>query len=279
MTAKFIHAEQSSLRRWNLLAAVLHASFVIWTIQKPEKDVTQYKLTFNTATSPASDLDYAVETEATGSVGIRRLTLLFFGVTSLAHVLYATDFFGRGWYTSAISGYGWNPFRWIEYSFTASFMIYVIALVAGAKEQNNALVATLITPGLMLQGLTVERELHQNALAAGKKLDVDPILIWFNFLPAWLFFGLKWYIIWSAYFQLQSDLKDDGKVLDSRIQRLVTTQFIGFALFGVLQTLQVSGWSNHTRFSTYRYAVYEKAYILLSFVVKAALGISVASLL
>jgi hypothetical protein len=268
-----------SLRAWNALAALLHAGFALWVLQKNEKDVTKYKLTFNTSSSPTSDLDYAVETEASGAVGLRRLTLAFFGLTSLAHVLYATDFFGKGWYSSAVSGYGWNPFRWIEYSLTASLMIYVIALVAGAKEENNTIVATLITPGLMLQGLTVEREIHQNALAKGKSVDIDPVLIWFNFLPAWLFFGLKWYIIWSAYFQLQSDLKADGKTLDVRVQRLVTIQFIGFTLFGVLQTLQVSGWSNKTRFRTYRYEVYEKGYILLSFVVKAALGISVASLL
>ena len=268
-----------SLQTWNLFASLLHASFAIYVLTKREKSVTQYKLTFETSTSPASDLDYAVQTEASGSVGLRKLTIAFFGLTSLFHLLYASDFFGKGWYTSAVSGYGWNPYRWFEYSLTASIMIYVIAMVAGAKEQNNTLAATLITPGLMLQGLTIERELHQNRLAAGKKLNVDPILIWFNFLPAWFFFGLKWYIIWSAYFQMSSDLKAEGKELDSRIQRLVWTQFVGFSLFGVLQTLQVSGWSNNTRFKTYRYEVYEKAYIALSFVVKAALGVSVASLL
>lgn len=268
-----------SLQVWNVLAAVLHASFALWTLTKPEKNVTQYKLTFATSATPSSDLDYAVETEAAGSVGLRKLSVAFFAITSLAHIVYATDFFGKKWYSSAIYGYGWNPFRWIEYSVTAALMIYVIAVVAGAKEQTNALAAALLTPGLMLQGLTVERELHQNALAKGKQPSIDPVLIWFNFAPAWLFFGIKWYIIWSAYFQLQSDLKADGKVLDSRIQRLVTIQFIGFTLFGLLQTLQVSGWSNKTRFRTLRYESYEKAYIGLSFVVKAALGLSVASLL
>lgn len=271
--------ERYSIQRWNLLACLLHAGFATWVLQKPEKNVTSYKLTFNTAASPASDLDYAVETETSGTVGLRRLTVAFFGLTSFFHLLYATDFFGKGWYSQAVFGYGWNPFRWIEYSFTAGLMIYVIAMVAGAKEQNNTIVAALITPGLMLQGLTVERELHQNALAAGKPIKIDPALVWFNFLPAWLFFGLKWYIIWSAYFQLTSDLKAEDKEIDGRIQRLVYTQFIGFCLFGVLQTLQVSGWSNKTRFKTYRYEVYEKAYIFLSFVVKAALGVSVASLL
>jgi hypothetical protein len=268
-----------SLTKWNLFAAALHAGFTIWTLQKREKDVTQYKLKFNTAASPASDLDYAVQTEASKKTGLRRLTALFFGLTSFAHILYATDFFGKKWYSSAIKGFGWNPFRWIEYSLTASLMIYVIALVAGAKEENNTIVATLITPGLMLQGLTVERELHQNDLAKGKPVQIDPALVWFNFLPAWFFFGLKWYIIWSAYFQLQSDLKAEGKTLDSRIQRLVTIQFIGFTCFGIIQSAQVSGWSNKTRFRKYTYEAYEKAYIFLSFVVKAALGISVASLL
>lgn len=278
----------SELSTWNWTAALLHAGFFAYATTLPNKKVSLFKFQYDTATSPASDLDYDMKlVEEPGGVSIKALVVTFFLITALAHVAYATDFFGRGGYISSVTGFGWNPWRWLEYSVTASIMIYVIALVAGAKESSTALVATLITPGLMLQGLTVERELHQNELSRwnnckiSKKPYVDEVLIWANFAPAWLFFGLKWFIIWNAYFQLRNDLKVNNKTIDRKITDLVVVQFIGFTLFGIVQSAQVYGWTaaRGNTFGRQTYVTYEKAYIVLSFLAKAALGLSVARLL
>ena len=246
-----------------------------------------YKLSYETSENPASDLDYAMTTAEDGTRNVKTFVVVFFALTSLAHVLYATDFFGKGLYKNAVLGYGWNPFRWIEYSLTAGIMIYLIAIVAGAKESSNALVAALLVPGLMLQGLTVERELHQNALASWasrktqQKPNIDAVLVWANFIPAWIFFGIKWYIIWNAYFELKRQLENDGKTIDKRITELVFIQFLGFTAFGIIQSVQVYSWvySGRGHWTQSFYINYEKAYIALSFIVKAALGISVARLL
>lgn len=275
------------LSTWNWVAAALHSGFALWALSLPTKKVTLYDFKFDVSVVPASDLDYALETQPGGTVDLKALVVAFFSVTALAHVAYATDIFGRGGYARAVTGYGWNPYRWLEYSVTASIMIFVIAVVAGAKETSQALVAALLTPGLMLQGLTVERELQQNATAAwasgavSKRPTVDPVLVWFNFAPAWFFFALKWYIIWNAYLILKQDLDAAGRPLDPRITELVTIQFVGFTLFGVIQSFQVYGWVTNTRghWTQAPYIGYEKAYIVLSLVVKAALGLSVARLL
>ena len=279
-----------SLVVWNSVACALFLGFTIWSLTLPSQSITLYTFAFDTNVSPATDLDYPQKLEPYGTTNLKPFVVAFFAITALAHFLYATDFGAvfrgqSGPYTSAVYGYGWNPFRWLEYSITASLMIWIISVVAGAKEWSTALLATLITPGLMFQGLTTERALHQNAIAKwaeglrAKPKD-DAIIIWANFAPAWLFFALKWFIILNAFFVLDSELKDAGKAIDPRITQLVWIQFVGFSLFGVVQSIQVYGWAGpYKNFAQVPYVAYEKAYIVLSFLAKAALGISVARLL
>jgi len=279
-----------SLTTWNAVACALFTGLTIWSFTLPSASITLYTFAFDTAVSPASDLDYPQKLEPYGTTNLKPFVISFFLVTAIAHFLYATDFGALfrgqiGPYTKAVTGFGWNPYRWIEYSITASLMIWVISVVAGAKEWSTALLATLITPGLMFQGLTTERALHQNAIWDYSKglrnaPKDDAIIVWANFAPAWLFFALKWFIILNAYFVLDTELKAAGKAIDPRITQLVWIQFVGFSLFGIVQTVQIYGWIGPYRnFAATSYVAYEKAYIVLSFLAKVALGISVARLL
>ena len=253
-----------------------------------EKKVQLYSTSFNVSGTPASDIDYPQTlTPANAYVNVKILTVLFFALTALAHVAYATDLFGTGTYTRAVEGFGWNPYRWFEYSVTASIMIYIISAVAGNKDIVTALTAAFITPGLMLQGFTTEREIHQNALAAwgkgGELPDVDVPILLGNFLPSWLFFFIKWFLIFNGFWALQNNLRNANKPIDPNVTRMVYIQFFGFAAFGIFQTKQVYDWwralHSAARFSIPSYAFYEKGYILLSLVVKVLLGLSVAAIL
>ena len=250
--------------------------------------MTLYKTAFDTSATPISDIDYPQTLVPAGqSISIKTLVILFFAITSIFHVLYATDWLYTGKYSEAVNGWGWNPFRWFEYSITASIMIYVISIIVGNKDTVTALTATLITPGLMFQGYTNERELMQNALAAwgagrGALPPVDKYIVILNFLPAWLFFVIKWYILYNAFSALKNDLQAAGKPLDPQVIAMFYTQLIGFALFGVLQSKQVADWwrAVHSKpFPIWTYATYEKLYIVLSLIVKVALGVSVALIL
>lgn len=278
------------MQKWNLWAAAFHAGFALYACTLTDKRVKLFEFNYKINGQPASDLDYDMDLTKiqNDGVNIKRLVIAFFTITSLAHVAYATDMFGRGGYYSAVFGQGWNPFRWFEYSITASIMIYIISIVAGAKEESTALVAALLTPGIMLQGLTVERELKQNLLSSWstssgqkEKPYVDSVLIWANFAPAWFFFGIKWFIIFNAYLKLRSDLKKQNLTIDPKITQLVVSQFIAFSLFGVVQSIQIYSWTapRGSWSSRQAYITFEKMYIGLSFVAKAALGLSVARLL
>ena len=276
------------LSKWNYAAAGLHATAALVTyfvLNKKEKrlvDTTRTKFD-DAAPASASRVNIPVEIEYNSTVDLKGIVVGFFLITSAAHFLYANDFFGRGWYSSQVLGFGWNPFRWIEYSLSAGIMIYLISIVSGTKDQVSALSAALITPGLMINGFTTERALRQNEISAWsqnpstEKPRIDKEIVLSNLLPAWFLFGVKWYIILSNYSKIAKEAKDAGKPLDGSVTFLVFSQLFFFSIFGFIQTYQCY------RFFTLRegrtepmYISYEKAYIVLSAVTKLFLAATVA---
>lgn len=279
--------QMETLTRWNYAAAGVHLVATIAAIiilnDDTNRKVQMTRLAFDDSVLTNSRVDIPVKLEDHAKVDLKYFVVYFFAITSAAHFLYATDFFGRGWYSSAVLGFGWNPFRWIEYSLSASLMIYLISATSGTKDQVSAIAAALITPGLMINGLTTERALHQNALhywsenPKSMKPKIDKEIVLSNLLPAWFLFGVKWYIILSNYTKLAKEARDANLPLDKSVTFMVFSQLFFFSLFGVIQTYQVY------RFFTLRkgrkepeYISYEKAYIVLSTVTKLLLAGTVA---
>lgn len=275
------------LSKWNYAASVVHgvAAIAAGTMLKT-KSVRQVQMTrikFDDS-APTSDsrVDIPVVLENTEIIDLKYIVVGFFSITSIAHLLYATDFFGKGWYSKQVLGFGWNPFRWIEYSLSAGLMVYLISAVSGTKDQVSAVSAALITPGLMINGFTTERELRQNELhrwsiGKGHKPEVDPFIVASNLVPAWFLFGVKWYIILSNYSKLVKEAKDAGKPLDPSVTFMVFSQLFFFALFGIIQTYQVYRWTTSKKGREEpAFIQYEKAYIVLSAVAKLFLAGTVA---
>jgi hypothetical protein len=273
-----------TLSTWNYLAAIIHFGALLYTIlalrNRPKRLVEVFRLQYDETQPPSqSRVDVPVKIQNTGGIDLKIIVVAFFAVTALAHLLYATDFFGRGWYSSAVLGFGWNPFRWIEYSLSAGLMIYLISIASGTKDNVSATSTALITPGLMFSGLTNERVLQQNALhdwslnPTTPKPYVDPYILYTNLIPAWFLFGIKWYVILSNYSKLQKEAKDKGESLDGSVGVMVFSQLFFFSLFGVIQTYQSYRWATLKvgRIEPF-YLAYEKAYIVLSAVTKLALA-------
>jgi hypothetical protein len=276
-----------SLITWNYLAFFVHfvsAILSYFLINKTSSTVQMSRLKFNNDKIPESKVDIPVELEDNVKVDLKFIVVLFFSVTSFAHLLYATDFFGRGWYSSEITKYGWNPFRWVEYSISAGFMIYLISIASGTKDQISAVASGLIVPSLMINGFTTERELKQNDLykwslnpKTMKKPEIDPQIIFSNLLPAWFLFGVNWYIILSNYYKLSTQAKNAGKPFDTSISFMVYSQLFFFSLFGIIQTYQVYRWfTSKEGIVEPTFLQYEMAYIILSAVTKLFLGVTVA---
>jgi hypothetical protein len=278
-----------TLRTWNYASFALHLTATILAStmlsSKPKREVQLVRSKFDeTAPQSQSRVDIPVALENDSKVDLKFVVVGFFAITSAAHFLYATDFFGKGWYSKAVLGYGWNPFRWIEYSLSAGLMIYLISIASGTKDNISALSAALITPGLMINGFTTERSLMQNALHKWslnpdkvKKPKVDAEVVFSNLLPAWFLFGVKWFIILSNYSKIVDEAKRANKPLDPSVTFMVYSQLVFFSLFGVIQTYQVYRWATSMPGRTEpSFISYEKGYIVLSAVTKLLLAGTVA---
>ena len=266
------------------MASVLHLGAAVYTAlvlkNRSRRLVDVFRLQFDeTQPQTESRVDIPVKIQTKDRVDLKILVVAFFVVTSIAHFLYATDFLGRGWYSSHVLGFGWNPFRWIEYSISAGLMIYLISIASGTKEQISAISNALITPGLMVNGFTNERALQQNALHEWSlqpntpKPKVDALIVWSNIIPAWLLFFVHWYVILSNYSKLSKEAREQGKTLDTSVGFMVYSQLLFFSLFGVIQTYQVFRWRTLKpgRIEP-SFVMYEKVYIVLSAVTKLLLA-------
>ena len=195
---------------WNYAAFIIHAVATIISLfllqDESKRKVQMIRLKYDRTKLTESRVDIPVTLEDDVIVDLKFLVVSFFAITAFAHFLYATDFLGKGWYSSQVLGFGWNPYRWIEYSFSATIMIYLISAASGTKDQVSAVSAALITPGLMINGFTNERALKQNELHdwsidnSVPKPNVDASIVWSNLGPAWFLFAVHWYIILSNYF-------------------------------------------------------------------------------
>jgi hypothetical protein len=277
--------KMETLSKWNYIAAAVHLGAAIYTAlvlkNRSKRLVEVFRLQFDDSLPPSeSRVDIPVKIEPKEKVDLKFLVVAFFAITSFAHLLYANDFFGKGWYSSQLLGFGWNPFRWIEYSLTAGIMIYLISIASGTKEQVSAISNALITPGLMINGFTNERALQQNDLSRWSlnptelsKPHVDSFIVFSNLIPGWALFGVHWYVILSNYAKLSKEAKDANRPFDRSVSFMVYSQLIFFSLFGVIQTFQVYRWAT-ARVGRIEpsYIAYEKAYIVLSAVTKLVLA-------
>jgi hypothetical protein len=275
------------LSRWNWAACILHLTATIVTYNiigpstRPNRLVDMQHLIFDPTGLPTSKVNLPVTLEPDITVDIKFLVVTFFAITAVAHFLYATDFLGRGYYTNAIFGYGWNPYRWIEYSLSAGVMTYLITIVSGTKEQVSAIASALIVPSLMISGLTTERSLNQNALhrstvRGGKQAHIDPVVVWSNIGPSWFLFFTNWFIILLNFYRISRKAKQTGNPVDFSVQFMVYSQLAFFSTFGLILSYQVFRWatSRPGRIEP-AFVFYEKAYVILSAITKLLLAATV----
>lgn len=277
----------NTLRSWNWVACVVHllATVVTYIILKPEgkpkREVNMCRLAYDINNQTDSRVDLPVKLQPDAVIDLKYFVLGFFAITSIAHAVYATDFFGKGYYTSAVLGYGWNPYRWAEYSLSAGLMTYLISIVSGTKDQISAIASALIVPSLMISGLTTERALNQNALhdwsvKGGKKANIDAVVVWANILPSWFLFFTNWYIILSNYTRISAQAKEEGNPVDPSVSFMVYSQLFFFSLFGVIMSYQTYRWAtSHKGRVEPSFIAYEKAYIILSAITKLVLAATV----
>lgn len=174
---------------------------------------------------------------------------VFLALAAIDHLAVAT--FVRRRYERRIVR-GVNPFRWWEYSISASLMVVLIAMLAGVSELNALLMMFGANAAMIFFGLVMERA----------NLDIGNVR-WSPFIYGCIVGLVPWIGI-VVQFWLSSG---EGDGVPGFVYIIFVTLFVLFNCFAINMWLSYRG---NGRFSNPLFA--EKVYLVLSIVAKSALA-------
>ena len=149
-----------------------------------------------------------------------------------------------------------NPFRWIEYSLSASLMRVMIAQLSGVTDIHLLFMIFSATATTMLVGGLLHESVNATSRAVNETQN------WLPFSLAWVPQLSSWLVIFSYFLKAVSEADPPNFVW--------AIVFILFALDGVFAVLFWLQWAKIGPFSDY--ILGEKGFILLSFTAKALLA-------
>ena len=252
-----------SLQQYNRGAMMLHLAsavgFGTYFLAKdsttpPGVDLTvrDHQLTF---TDVSGNLTYAYSSESDMVVTIQQIQYLlvaFFIITACFHLYYyLADGIISNQYSEMIRTQN-NWVRWIEYSLSATMMLYIIAFLAGVKDKNVYYLITATNVAMMMQGQWIEQN-H----AEGKSV-LAPMATGFGLLLA------EFAIIYRDFQRRQKAEQVSGFTQPSWEPTAVLVMFLFFATFGFI--------SLYASFTNTSYYGTEVMYIMASFIAKNWLG-------
>ena len=200
---------------------------------------------------------------------LQTCVLLMFGLTCLVHIFYYTDAFKSGLYTTELEK-GRNRFRWIEYAITSTIMVFVTAIISGVKSSDT--VFAICTGNLVL-------------MAFGYLIEMTPSIEGkiVALLTGFLSLSSIWYLILSNFYSRISEIEKlektntDGttqtREVPSWVKQVVTPLFLWYLMFGVIALLYIRKYRKSKNEGVdFDFKVYERYYIMLSYLSKAFMG-------
>ena len=176
---------------------------------------------------------------------------LFFFLSALAHLTMA--FPARGWYEAHLAR-GQNPIRWIEYSFSSSVMIVVIAALAGVQEVGTLIAIFGVNAAMILFGWSME--------VANEGREPPQ---WLHFIFGCVAGAVPWLVIFVTL--LVSARAPGAAPIPGFVIAIFVSLFIAFNVFAINMVLQ---YRKVGRWRDYLYG--ERAYMLFSLIAKSLLA-------
>ena len=239
-------SQYTKLRKWNVGAGSLHFLSLVAVLILANDFALPVTATYMTG---------APGTTTTGpivlfSVRVAYTIALFLGLSSFFHFLIATNkFFPR--YINGLKNKR-NIFRWVEYSFSSTVMIFVIAQLNGISNYAALLAIGGVNISMILFGWLQEK---YNTPGDGQ---------WLPFIFGCIAGIIPW-IIFTV--QLVSPRGPASASAPGFVYGIVISLFLLFNCFAIVQFLQYRAkgkWANYLRG--------EKTYVILSFVAKSLLA-------
>jgi hypothetical protein len=243
----------ASLFRWNATLSVLHlaqaAAILALSFAKNPvvtSPVVGTYLRFDPATSHLVTAQRSI-----GDLPIGPAVALFLLLSAIAH--FAMAFPARRWYEAHL-GRGQNPIRWIEYSFSSSVMIIVIAALAGVQEIGTLIAIFGANVAMILFGWSMEianegRERPQ----------------WLHYVFGCIVGAVPWVVIFLTI--LISATEPGSAPIPGFVIAIFVTLLFFFNVFAVNMVLQ---YRKIGRWRDYLYG--ERAYMLFSLIAKSLLA-------
>ena len=241
------------LFRWNAVLAVLHfvqfAAILALSFAKSPvvtSPVVSTYLHFDNATSHLITAQRHI-----WDLPIGPAVALFFLMSAIAH--FSMAFPARRWYEAHLAR-GQNPIRWVEYSFSSSVMIVVIAALAGVQEVGTLIAIFGVNAAMILFGWSMEianegRERPQ----------------WLHYIFGCIAGVVPWLVIFVTI--LISATEPNSAPIPGFVIAIFVTLFVSFNVFAINQVLQ---YRKVGRWRDYLYG--ERAYMLFSLVAKSLLA-------
>jgi hypothetical protein len=236
------------LRNFNIIMGIIHLIqvFLMLTLSNDFKLPMTYSYpVFDTVTQIISPVS---ETFIEFRIG--PLVAMFMFISAAFHFLIATLLYEK--YVKHLENHI-NPYRWYEYSLSASLMIVIIAMLTSIYDVGTLLALFTLTAVMNLMGLMMEMY--------NQKTEYTN---WTAYIIGCIAGIVPWIVIFVSL--IGGIVKSDGQVPDFVIWIFVSIA-IFFNLFAInmfLQYKKIGKWRD--------YLYGEKMYIILSLVAKSLLA-------
>lgn len=232
----------SNLRRWNLSLTVLHLAQAVLLLALAGDFAITITSTFPEG-PPGTRLN---SPEGLFDLPIGPAVAVFLLLAAIDHLVTATV--ARGTYETDLAR-GINRFRWVEYSFSATLMVVILAAYSGITDITGVITIAGANVAMILFGWLQETSNPPNRTTT----DMKPF--WFGTIA-----GLApWIALWTNVI--------GADTVPGFVFVLIVVEQILFFTFGLNQWLQyrrVGRWAD--------YLFGEKTYLVLSLVAKSFLA-------
>jgi len=242
-----------SLFRWNATLSVLHlvqglGILAISFAKNPivTSPVVSTYLRFDEATRHLVTAQRSI-----WDLPIGPAVALFFLMSAAAH--FSMAFPARRWYEARLAR-GQNPIRWIEYAFSSSVMIVVIAALAGVQEVGTMIAIFGVNAAMIMFGWSME--------IANEGRDRPQ---WLHYIFGCIAGAVPWVVIFVTI--LVAATEPGSAPIPGFVIAIFVTLFVAFNIFAINMILQ---YGKIGRWRDYLYG--ERAYMLFSLIAKSLLA-------
>jgi hypothetical protein len=249
-----IPAERAnSLVRWNAGLAALHGlQFVVMLgLSLAQHPMARWPIVSSYLTYDAATSTLVSAHRTLFELPIGPAVASFFAMSAIAHFVLA--FPARDWYERRLARRQ-NPARWIEYAFSSSVMIVVIAMLTGIREVGTLIAIVGANAAMNLFGWSME--------AANEGRDRPQ---WLHYVFGCIAGIVPWLVITAAL--LTGLTAPDAAPIPGFVIAIYVSLFLSFNVFAlnmVFQFRQIGRWRD--------YLYGERAYMLLSLFAKTLLA-------